>query len=86
MEPTLREDDKVVVNRFAYFFIRPKEGDVVVVYHPKDRRKKMIKRIKKSTHLGYFLIGDNLNKSTDSRNFGVVQKKDIIGKVITKLQ
>lgn len=30
----------------------------------------------------YFVIGDNINNSHDSRNFGVVKNYDIIGKVI----
>jgi len=30
----------------------------------------------------YFVIGDNLNMSNDSRNFGPIEFKDIIGKVV----
>lgn len=81
MRPTYEPGDRVYVNRLAYLFKKPKIGDIVVIKHPKNKRKKIIKRITKTTHLGYFLVGDNKNQSTDSRYFGIVKKKDIIGKV-----
>jgi signal peptidase I len=33
----------------------------------------------------YIILGDNANGSTDSRSFGAVQEKDIVGKVIFRL-
>lgn len=33
----------------------------------------------------YFLLGDNLSRSRDSRHFGPIQKKDVLGKAILVL-
>ena len=33
----------------------------------------------------YFMIGDNINMSSDSRSFGAVDYKEILGKVIGKV-
>jgi len=44
--------------------------------------KLIIKRIDHFSKQGYFLLGDNKNKSTDSRHFGVIKKQDIVGKIL----
>ncbi len=41
-----------------------------------------IKRISKIESDGYILLGDNPADSYDSRDFGSVQREDIIGKVV----
>lgn len=58
-----------------------KVGDVVVA---KNNNLLILKRIKKIKNGGFFLIGDNEKESTDSRYFGFLEKKDILGKVILK--
>ncbi|OGY24913.1 MAG: hypothetical protein A2Y57_01210 [Candidatus Woykebacteria bacterium RBG_13_40_7b] len=58
-----------------------KIGDVVVLDGP-SLSKKIVKRIAKIKNNQYFVVGDNLNKSLDSRSFGWVKKEDILGKVI----
>ena len=81
MRPTLLPGQKVLVNRLNYIFLKPKIGDIVVVKSPEDGRM-VIKRIDKVEDGKYFVVGDNLKKSTDSRVFGAVSKSAIIGKVI----
>jgi len=78
MEPTLRNNQTVIASLIPYFFRKPKVGDIVVV----QRVKCIIKRIAKIKKNNIYVVGDNSSKSTDSRNFGWVNKKEIIGKVI----
>ena len=58
---------------------RIKVGDIVVVYHEGVDK---IKRVKDVQHNKVFLIGDNPNASTDSRDFGWLLAESIIAKVI----
>jgi len=71
----------VLVNKIAYLFSNPKVKDVIILKNPRDNRYiiKVIKKIKKEK---YFVLGFNLEHSTDSREFGWINKKEIIGKVI----
>jgi nickel-type superoxide dismutase maturation protease len=54
-------------------------GDVVIVSHEGLEK---IKRIEKQQGDLIYLLGDNASASTDSRNFGWVQAKTIIAKVV----
>ena len=81
MAPTFREGDNVLVSSIPYFFSNPKVGDIVIL----KREKYIIKRITKMRNGKFFLVGDNKKESTDSRNFGWVSEKEILGKVIVKL-
>lgn len=81
MFPTFREDDAVLVNRLSYFLSKPKIGDLIVL----KRGQYMIKRIEKIRENEFFVVGDNKKESTDSREFGWVSKKEIVGKVILKI-
>ena len=84
MFPTLRSGDKIFVNRIAYILSKPKIDDIVAVKDPRDR-KVLIKRIKKIDNAKFFILGDNKTHSTDSREFGMIEKKDIIGKIVYKI-
>lgn len=81
MVPTLNPGDEVLVNKKAYIHRRPKIGDIVVAKSPQDN-KVLIKRITKINQEKYFLRGDNEKASTDSRKFGMLEKINILGKVI----
>lgn len=82
MLPTLKEGQDVLVFNWAYLFIQPKVGDMVVV---KIGRKEVLKRIQKVSDREYFVAGDNPKDSFDSRNFGWIRKKDIVGKLLFKI-
>jgi len=45
MAPTLGNQDRVIINRWAYAMSSPRRGDVVMLRYPRDQRKAFIKRI-----------------------------------------
>lgn len=77
MHPSLKKGDNVLVSKIG----RINKGDIVV-YSAKERD--YIKRVKSISDGKYFLEGDNGEFSTDSRKFGLVDKKEIVGKAIFK--
>lgn len=81
MSPALISGQNVLVNRLSYIITKPKLGDVVAIKDPRDG-KILIKRISEINKNKYFVLGDNQSESTDSRDFGWITKKDIIGRVI----
>jgi nickel-type superoxide dismutase maturation protease len=81
MEPALKHNQIIIASSIPYIFRKPHTGDIVVLSHSKC----IIKRIVKVKENEVFVVGDNKNESTDSRNFGWVNKKEIIGKVIYKI-
>ena len=85
MEPNISQGQTVLVSSIPYFFSKPKVGDIVSF---KKTGKVFIKRISGTDPSDdgekYFVGGDNKKDSMDSRRFGWILKKDIIGKVILK--
>jgi nickel-type superoxide dismutase maturation protease len=90
MEPAYRAGDRVLVNRLAYVRRAPAPGDVVVLRDPERRARHLIKRIvmqPEGAAAGrdrYFVLGDNAAVSRDSRVFGPVWRRDIVGKAWRK--
>lgn len=78
MFPTLKQGQNVLV---WCWFGKPKIGDIVVI---RKENLDMVKRVSKidDRHNNVFVVGDNLDKSTDSRNFGPISTLKIVGKVI----
>ena len=81
MLPTYKAGGKVLSNRF---FIRLKQNHTIILVHPETKRL-LLKRVKIIQGKKYFVLGDNEKESTDGRDFGWIQRKDIVGKVIFHL-
>lgn len=82
MNPTLKDGETVLVDREAEIEI----GDIVVAKHPLEQSTEIVKRIERINSRGhYFLVGDNLEDSNDSRHFGAVSREYIKGKVVARL-
>ncbi len=95
MEPVVLRGDRVFADKTAYRRMPPRRGDIVIFVYPDDRSKVFIRRIEAlpgdSVSLGgrteqvphgmVYMLGDNRGRSLDSREFGFVPLRDIIGKV-----
>ena len=82
MAPSMVPGDFVLVNRWSYKLGKPAQGDVVVLRDPENPARHLVKRIASmATSGGYFVVGDNLEASRDSRAFGPVAKDLIVGRV-----
>lgn len=82
MNPTLKDGEVVLVDRAG----RIEVGDIVVAKHPIEQTGEVVKRIERiNEHGHYFLVGDNLEDSRDSRHFGAVTREYIKGKVVARL-
>ena len=82
MEPFISPKEEVVT--FSYILANPKVGDVIVFKHIVPPFI-FCKRIKKIIEDEVWVEGDNKKESIDSRKFGFIKRKNIIGKVILKL-
>jgi len=90
MEPAYRSGDRVLVNRIAYARAAPAVGDVVVLRDPEQRGRHLLKRIAPAPDGGdaasgrCFVLGDNAAESRDSRRFGTVARRQIVGRAWRK--
>lgn len=83
MEPAIGPGQIVVVNRLAFRIHAPEAGDVVVAHHPLRPDQVVVKRLTGDTGDGrYILRGDNSDRSLDSRHYGAISPRHILGRVV----
>lgn len=80
MIPTLAPDERALVHWGAEVGL----GDVVVAQHMDQPELLLVKRLVRSAGTGWWLEGDNLGASDDSRAFGAVETEAVIGKVVAR--
>lgn len=95
MEPAVLRGDHILLDKTAYRRMPPEIGDIVVFVFPDDRSRFFIGRLKglpgdmveldgkKETvpHGSVFVLKDKSEDTVDSRDFGFVPLRDVIGKV-----
>ena len=81
LEPEYREGDYVMVITFPFFHF--KRGDTVVFHHPNYGM--MIKKIERVDSDKIYVVGIHTD-SIDSRQFGPINPKSVVGKVIWQIK
>jgi nickel-type superoxide dismutase maturation protease len=90
MRPTLRPGDRLLVWRWRWLR-GPRPGDVVVARDPELPGLHVVKRVAAvpgqayagvTGRGGYVLLGDDPSTSRDSRSFGRVPLRLIVGRVV----
>lgn len=80
MEPEYQAGDYVLVSKIPYLFRQARPGDVVAFHKPPHGL--LIKQVEYLTPAGeLFVLGKN-PLSIDSLQFGPIQPRDLLGKVI----
>lgn len=86
MEPLCKEGDFVLLDKLSYLMFRPRLGDIVVLRHPQEERRLILKYViqekMEGDRLLYWVEGVNKEGSSDSRSFGWVPREMILGKAL----
>ena len=81
MFPALKSGDGVIFNPE----LEPETGDIILFHHPFIQNLKVVKRIAEITSEGNFIVrGDNPQESTDSRSYGAILAKDVLGVAVCR--
>ena len=84
MAPTLMPGDRILIRLLSADAPLPAIDSLVVAWHPTKADTRMIKRLT-SCHQGRLLLhGDNPSESSDSRQFGALERRHLIG-VVTSI-
>lgn len=75
MTPSFREGQIIIASRIG----APKAGDIVIIVH---KSLEKIKRIHDIDDDRIYVLGDNNIQSTDSRQFGWINRETVIARVI----
>jgi nickel-type superoxide dismutase maturation protease len=78
MQPTLQPGDRILIATW----LTPRVGDIAVVRDPEWPSTYAVKRVVARTREGLEVRGDNVNVSRDSRHFGAVPSRLIVGRVV----
>jgi nickel-type superoxide dismutase maturation protease len=79
MQPALRPGDRLLVLRW----LPARTGDIVVCGDPEQSSQFIAKRVAgRAANGDLLLIGDNANVSRDSRTFGPVPRRLLVGRVV----
>jgi nickel-type superoxide dismutase maturation protease len=78
MRPAFRPGDRLLILPAA----RVRVGDVVALPDPRQPDRLMVKRVSACAGGLVEVLGDNQAASTDSRDFGAVARRAIVGKVV----
>ena len=84
MQPTLEPGERVLVKPLRQGEC-PLAGQVVLAWHPERNDLRIIKRLHSSEATAYWVLGDNPDASTDSRQFGPIDSSRLIGIVTGRL-
>jgi len=80
LAPEYQFGDFVFISKIPYFFTSPAPGDVIAFHQPGYGW--LIKRIQEVLPDGKLNVIGSHPESIDSRDFGPIDKKNVIGKVI----
>ena len=75
MQPYADNGDVVVACRF----LPATTGSVHIIQHG---NKEIVKRVQLVSNKGYYVVGDNALRSTDSRHFGWLQRTAMVARVL----
>jgi len=85
MAPLLNHGELVLVHERAFERRSPCRGDLVAARPSSLGGKAVIKRLARRHGEQFFLLGENLERSFDSRWFGPVTREELIGRVWARL-
>jgi len=81
MAPTLEPGDRIVVLRLPRFWPLS-TGQLVALPDPRDGSRLLVKRVRSATGRSVEVRGDNEGSSTDSRHFGPLPRREVVGRVL----